>query len=301
MWTRIHCDLRTHHAVSSATPLAISRMSSDSTHPSRRSHDLRPLLQAALEAVLDSTTLVRLELSCALVVNGPVTATKARAGEGALFLRFLAVPGTDRLPPSALLVVATDETALVQSRSLPALLSQLLDAHLARLSAEATAVGAMEIANRDPATGLGNRRAWMQSMGVESARAVRSQRPLTLFILDIDGLKAINDRLGHAAGDQHIARTAEALIRAARTTDQVCRLGGDEFGIAAPDTDELQARQLAVRLRSSLGREGLQVSIGWAASTDEASFADLWQRADASMYQDKRTRQREDSTSRGPT
>ncbi len=275
-----------------APTVATSRPASHVAPLGLRSHELRAVLQAALGAVLHCTTLLRLELSCSLVGDLPVTATRSPTGEGALFVRALTIPGTDRLPTSALLVVATDEPALAQARSLPALLSHLLDAHLARLSAELTAAGAMEIANRDPATGLGNRRAWMQCMAVESARAARTQRPLTLFILDIDGLKAINDRAGHAAGDRHIARTAEALTRAARATDQVCRLGGDEFGIAAPDTDELQAQQLAVRLRFGLESEGLQVSIGWAASSDETSFADLWQRADASMYHDKRARRK---------
>jgi diguanylate cyclase (GGDEF)-like protein len=268
-----------------------------STDLQGRSHALRGCLQRLLRAVMDSTSLLLLEVHCPLVLDGPVTAQRAhgtsvnhRAGTQ-MIVRQLRIPATDRLPESVLMVVATDDAAMAEARSLPILLSQLLDAHLARLIAESTAQGALEIANRDPATGLGNRRAWMQTLIVECSRAARTDRPLTVLILDIDGLKAINDVYGHAAGDRHIARVADALARAARTTDQVCRLGGDEFGVAAPDTDTAQAHLLATRLRTCLLEEDLRVSIGWAVSEDTPSLDDLWQKADASMYDDKRRRQ----------
>lgn len=268
-----------------------------STDPQGRSQALRGSTQRLLRAVMDSTSLLLLEVHCPLVLDGPVTAERARGTSVShragtqMIVRQLRIPPTDRLLESVLMVVATDEEALAEARSLPILLSQLLDAHLARMIAESTARGALEIANRDPATGLGNRRAWMQKLTVECARAVRTKRPLTVLILDIDGLKGINDVYGHAAGDRHIARTAAALVRAARTTDQVCRLGGDEFGIAAPDTDVVQAQLLAARLRSCLLEEDLRVSIGWAVSEENADLDDLWQKADASMYDDKRARQ----------
>jgi diguanylate cyclase (GGDEF)-like protein len=271
----------------------------DSTDADVRSQALRASLQPLLDAVMGSTMLLRMEVSCPLVLDGPVVADRTGTATGTvqadtrggpLLVRRLTIPPTDRLPESVLLVMATGAAALEQAQAMPILLSQLLDAHLARLTAESTALRAMEIANRDPATGLGNRRAWMHTLRVESARAARTERPLTILILDIDGLKAINDIHGHAAGDRHIARTADALARAARTTDQVCRLGGDEFGVAAPDTDRTQARLLADRLRSCLLSEELQVSIGWAVSTDDTSHDNLWQHADASMYDDKRAR-----------
>lgn len=260
-----------------------------------RSQALRGSLQRLLRGVMDTTSLLLLEVQCPLVLDGPVTAERARGTAVSygtqLMIRRLRIPATDRLPESVLTVIAGDETTLAQARSLPILLSQLLDAHLARMIAETTARGALEIANRDPGTGLGNRRAWMQKLSVECARAVRTGRPLTVLILDIDGLKGINDVYGHAEGDRHIARTADALVRAARTTDQVCRLGGDEFGVAAPDTDPEQARLLAARLRRCLLEEDLQVSIGWSVSEDGVELDDLWHQADASMYADKRSRQ----------
>lgn len=256
-----------------------------------RRHALRGFLQQLLLDVLDATALLRGEVSCPLVLDGPVvaertgTADSARAERvgGPLLVRRSPIPPTHRLSPSVLLSKATDATGLERAAAVPILLSHLLDALLARWTAEATARGALEIANRDPATGLGNRRAWMNTLRVESARAARTGRPLAVLNLDIDGLKAINDIHGHAAGDRHIARTAAVLARAARITDQVCRLGGDEFGVAAPVTNELQARLLADRLRSSLLAEGLHVSIGWAVSIDETSRDNLWHAADASM------------------
>jgi diguanylate cyclase (GGDEF)-like protein len=261
-----------------------------------RFRTLRGSLQAFLSAVIDNTALLRVEVGCPLIADGTVVAERAAgtaqaSTEGsALLVRRMRIPMTDRLPESVLLVVATDEASLGQAKSLPFLIAELLDAHLARLTAEETAKGALEMANRDHATGLGNRRAWMQTLRVECARVARTERPLAVLIVDIDGLKAINDDYGHAAGDRHIARTAQALSRLARTTDHVCRLGGDEFGIAAPDTDVMQARMLVDRMRSCLLAEGLQVSIGWAASADEPSRENLWQLADASMYKDKRAR-----------
>lgn len=267
-----------------------------------RGRTLRGSLQAFLSAVIDNTGLLRVEVCCPLVPDGAVVAERVagtaqgRTERGALLVRRMQIPLPDGLPESVLLVVATDEVALGQAQALPFLIAELLDAHLARLTAEETAKGALEMANRDPATGLGNRRAWMQTLRMECARVARTARPLTVLIVDIDGLKAINDAYGHAAGDRHIARTAQALSRLARTTDQVCRLGGDEFGIAAPDTDVVQARVLADRMRSCLLAEGLQVSIGCATSADETSSEKLWQLADASMYKDKRARQRQGLT-----
>jgi diguanylate cyclase (GGDEF)-like protein len=109
-------------------------------------------------------------------------------------------------------------------------------------------------------------------------------------VLDLDGLKAVNDAHGHAAGDELIVRTAQALASARRATDEVCRLGGDEFGIVAPDTDAEQAALLAHRIRDSLRRHHVAVSLGFAVSGRESTVDQLWQQADAAMYEDKRSR-----------
>src|SRR5205823_7615681 len=81
----------------------------------------------------------------------------------------------------------------------------------------------------DPLTGLFNRRALVHNLESELGRASRTQSRFSLMFLDLDGLKAVNDRYGHAAGDAVLVRMAEALETALRRGDSAYRLGGDEF------------------------------------------------------------------------
>lgn len=259
-----------------------------------RSDALSRCLDQLLQQLLEATDLLTLQVSCPLLLDGPVCAQRTTGGRGlqarVLSVEVLTIPATQHVPEASLLVAATDDAALQAARALPVLLSAVMESELSRLIAEATARGALEIANRDPATGLGNRRAWLHTLRLESGRAQRTGSPFTIVILDIDGLKAVNDSQGHAAGDALIIRAGLALAQARRATDVVCRLGGDEFGIAAPDTDPLQARLLATRLRASLEAQSVPVSIGWATGTGHGTVDDVWQQADASMYEDKRSR-----------
>ncbi len=91
-------------------------------------------------------------------------------------------------------------------------------------------------------------------------------------------------------GDALIIRAAEALPASRRATDRVCRLGGDEFGIAAPDLTSEQAEQLVALLRARLDANGVPISLGWSVGAAGTPMDDLWQRADAAMYADKRAR-----------
>jgi diguanylate cyclase (GGDEF)-like protein len=193
------------------------------------------------------------------------------------------------LTSGLLTVAAIDEAALTQMTAVPGLLSAALDGHLALLAAWSTARHATEIANRDALTGLGNRRAWQAALHREWIRTGRSGSPLAVFVIDIDGLKKINDTRGHAEGDIVLAKAGEALGALGRITDVVCRLGGDEFGIAAPDTDFSSAQVLAGRVRDSLTKRGVQASVGWAVSSDAESREDLWHQADSAMYREKRS------------
>jgi diguanylate cyclase (GGDEF)-like protein len=262
-----------------------------------RADALHRAVENVLQQVLDLSSIVALELSSPLLLDGPVVVERRqrprRAPEGTgstLSIRVLPLPATQHVPEATLWVSSTTERGFQEASVLPVLLSALLDSEISRLVAENTARGALEIANRDPATGLGNRRAWMHTLQVEAGRTIRTGRPLAVLILDIDGLKAVNDVHGHAAGDELIARTASALITTRRVTDQVCRLGGDEFGITAPDTDAASASMLANRMRSCLEDRGVRVSLGWAVSQGVGDVEDLWQRADTAMYADKRAR-----------
>ena len=258
-----------------------------------RSDALRKCLQQVLDRLLAQTRLLTLQVWCSLLLDGPVVAERPPGscppGDGTLSFTSHVIPATSHVPDATLWVSANSEIGRTEAHAVPVMLSAYMESEMSRLIAETTARGAMEIANRDPATGLGNRRAWLQTLHVEAGRARRTGRPITIIILDIDGLKQVNDSYGHAAGDSLIGRAAAALSGARRATDVVCRLGGDEFGIAAADTDATAAEVLAARIREGLLEQGVSVSLGSATSA-HLGIDDLWQRADAAMYEEKRSR-----------
>ena len=117
-----------------------------------------------------------------------------------------------------------------------------------------------EAALTDALTGLPNRRQAMESIHMEWAASIRHNRPLALMVVDVDGFKTINDAHGHDVGDIALRHAAEALRRAVRTQDLVCRTGGDEFIVLCPDTELAQAWVVAERLRA--GIEAVPVETG---------------------------------------
>jgi diguanylate cyclase (GGDEF)-like protein len=142
------------------------------------------------------------------------------------------------------------------------------------------------LGSHDPLTGLCNRRVLEQALAEASARACRQGQPLTLLAVDVDGLKGINDRGGHDAGDAALITVGVALRAASRGSDVVARLGGDEFTVVAADTDMRGARGLAERIRTELEqRAGPRVSIGIAEGDDPAR---LRLEADQALYAAKR-------------
>jgi diguanylate cyclase (GGDEF)-like protein len=154
-------------------------------------------------------------------------------------------------------------------------------------------------AMHDPLTGLPNRLLFNDRLQHGISYARRSVRPMALFVLDIDGFKALNDALGHSAGDAVLRETAARLQAAVRVSDTVARLGGDEFAIVAVDADPIQAELISTKIRQRMDEpmtiEDRQVpvgiSIGVAAfPTDGAEPAHLLRRADTNMYREKRAR-----------
>jgi two-component system cell cycle response regulator len=155
------------------------------------------------------------------------------------------------------------------------------------------------LAQTDGLTGLPNFRSFHARLEEEVARATRYGHPLACAMVDLDGLKGINDKMGHAAGNRAIVALADAVREELRDTDFAARYGGDEFVVLLSQTNEAQAALFAERLRKRLietsERAGLPVrgSIGVAAvSADELetpdASEDLLRRADEALYRAKR-------------
>jgi diguanylate cyclase (GGDEF)-like protein len=132
-----------------------------------------------------------------------------------------------------------------------------------------------ELARIDPLTELGNRRAFDESLAIEVARVRRSAAPLSVALIDLDGLKKINDVLGHLEGDVALRKVAMGLAMAVRGADRVYRWAGDEFAIVFPDTTAGEAALVAERARRTIAAssttshgEPLLVSYGVAQLAD---------------------------------
>jgi len=147
-----------------------------------------------------------------------------------------------------------------------------------------------EAAQSDPLTGLPNRRASTAQLERHLAHAKRTGAPLSVAVLDVDGLKALNDREGHEAGDALLRAAADAWRGALRREDHLARVGGDEFVLLLPDTDLEEAGRAAERLRSTAPK--VSVSIGLAQWRRGETPAALLARADELMYRDKQRHHR---------
>lgn len=156
----------------------------------------------------------------------------------------------------------------------------------------------------DPLTGIGNRRQLDARLAAELARARRYRTPLTLIVLDVDRLKAINDGAGHQAGDEALVTIARTLEATCRETDLVVRFGGDEFAVLAPHTDARTALELVERVLSAVRSRHLTLSAGVAdlESVGAADARGLQNAADVALYRAKQAgRDRAALAPRGPT
>ena len=142
----------------------------------------------------------------------------------------------------------------------------------------------------DPLTGLFDRRSFDRLLEMSVARSLRYHWPFTLVVIDLDGLKAINDRQGHAAGDAALQALGERFRRVLRFGDNAARIGGDEFAIILPNTDPDDVPMLLERIGSSqLGdRPCPAFSYGVAQCPAEADdMESLFKLADARLYEAK--------------
>jgi diguanylate cyclase (GGDEF)-like protein len=152
-----------------------------------------------------------------------------------------------------------------------------------------------KLAALDQLTGLYNRRSGEQRLAEEISRSLRYGRPLTLLMLDLDGLKQTNDVLGHAGGDLVLKAFSERLQRAIRGSDLAVRLGGDEFMVMLPECRAEEVHHVLLRLEgASVTYEGHHVpcrfSRGWVDYRAGETALEFMKRADDVLYSNKRSR-----------
>jgi diguanylate cyclase (GGDEF)-like protein len=158
----------------------------------------------------------------------------------------------------------------------------------ARRYAEARA-----LADLDALTGLHNRRYFHETLAREVGRSHRYGRSLSLVLLDLDDFKAVNDRVGHLAGDAALAEVASRIRATARTADVACRIGGDEFALILPETARAEAEQVAQRVEAGLAARPVaqagpvRASMGIAELAAAETPVDLFERADKALYRAK--------------
>jgi diguanylate cyclase (GGDEF)-like protein len=151
------------------------------------------------------------------------------------------------------------------------------------------------IAALDPLTGAYNRRSLFRFLEREKARCARSGSPLSLLIVDIDRFKAINDSLGHEAGDETLRALAEILRKGVRKVDMISRYGGDEFVVIMPDTSPEAAEEVRKRLLDRVdeynrdARLRFTISLGLHSAGAE-DVDDIFRKADMDLYRGKSLR-----------
>jgi diguanylate cyclase (GGDEF)-like protein len=152
---------------------------------------------------------------------------------------------------------------------------------------EEQAVELSRIARTDALTGVPNRRAWDEQLGVELARAARAQAPMCIALLDLDHFKAFNDAHGHPAGDAQLRAVSDNWTHRLRATDALARWGGEEFCLLLPGCDAARACALIEQLRDGVPH-GQTFSAGVAVWEPGMTREALLAQADAALYSAKR-------------
>lgn len=170
------------------------------------------------------------------------------------------------------------------------LLTSVLGLDLDRSRLQRRLDAAESAALSDPMTGLGNRRAFERAVHQEEARCARFGHRAGIMVLDLDGLKDVNDTWGHAAGDELLRRAGETIRMTLRSADQAFRIGGDEFALVLPEVTSDGLSGLHERLVDALAGAGVSASIGCAIRENAGSLHASVRAADAEMYERKRRR-----------
>lgn len=153
------------------------------------------------------------------------------------------------------------------------------------------------VATTDYLTGLANRAQFEKTVTAEISHARRTGQPFSIFYMDLDGFKTINDTFGHAAGDEVLCEVARRMKELIRAEDLLARFGGDEFGLFLRQNDDDSADPLSKRIAGAVRKPitlasgqvvSVEISIGRAKYTDTVKLlADMLAQADEALYRDK--------------
>jgi len=283
--------LRLHVRSGRETDRAVeNRRSTTAVHAARRALVATVAIAGATAGFVAAVTGGQLKWLCvpaALLAAATTRATPTGLAAGATVIGAtiateMATGGTHGRPSSAVL-------ALVAAASVCVLLAMR-----ERLTRERDALRASALT--DPLTGAANRRALLARIDYEIARHSRTRHRFALLTLDLDGFKALNDRFGHPAGDDLLREVAGALALVVRDQDTVARVGGDEFCVLAPETDEAGAERLIGRAETAVARvvagaDSLGASAGAAVFPPDGRSADeQFEAADQRLLAAKRER-----------
>jgi diguanylate cyclase (GGDEF)-like protein len=229
------------------------------------------------------------ELLCIPVLLWPAFRLGRRAAAASILaLAVVAIVGT--LGGYGPFVRATPQASLLVVQAFLGI-TAVMTLSLAALASEYSSAEAQlrELAVTDPLTGLPNYRRLLEVLGIEIARADRHHGQFAVVFFDMDGLKRINDELGHLTGSRAVCRFAETLRAACRTTDTAARYGGDEFVAVLSDTDyegaKLVVRRIGERLGEDTDEPPISVSAGIAVyPRDGSTPTTLLSAADRALY-----------------
>jgi diguanylate cyclase (GGDEF)-like protein len=244
------------------------------------------------EYEVEGCYLVPFEVATSRVVQGRYASTLNGSGPHAWHRHWLVVPLFDRQGQLQGFIWADDPAdRLLPTREKMQTLRLFANQAATALDSAARFEELEYLADHDPLTRLPNRRAFVRQLEAETLRSQRYGTPFSLVLCDLDRFKELNDRAGHLVGDDELVRFASRLTASIRRTDFAYRIGGDEFALILVEASDEEARVVIERVGATVadGSPVLDASFGVAVFEQEGSSDDLFRRADAAMYEAKRS------------